>query len=176
MKTTTKTLLRQFAAHFGFQIKYVDYFPAHKYGQLLVREKRILINSQQPRYEQIFTFLHEMAHIMMHVRKESRMEQHWFLHHHWNVGSIDRFVSKVRRYVRITFNKESGIEWEADLMAILAFHVISSYGIWEYDLRAFVYHHPEKWRLFLLAVAAIVVTTIKISMKRDFQSLRILFK
>ena len=153
-----------------------DYLPDDEHGRLIVRERRILINAHKPRYEHIFTVLHEIGHIIMHVRNQNRVHQHPWLHRFWNIVLIDNFVAKVRRHVRMIFNKDSGREWEADLWAMCAFLYVTKVFKNPYELTTFIWHHPEKSPMVTLAAAGVALTHIKIEIKENIELLMEAFK
>jgi len=62
MKYTTKNILRELAKQLGLNVKFVHYFANNTHGKLLPHEKRILINANKPRYEHVYTLLHEVGH------------------------------------------------------------------------------------------------------------------
>ena len=176
MKFTTNSFLRAMARHLGFQVKFVGYLPDNEHGRLIVLERRILINAHKPRFEHIFTVLHEIGHIMMHVRNQNRVCQHPWLHRFWNIEWIDSFVAKVRRHVRRLFNKDEAREWEADLWAMCAFfYIVGIFGN-KNDLLTFLDHHPEKTKLFFLVGAIVTYTNLKIRIKKISQRLLTPFK
>lgn len=165
MKRKTKNILRAMAKHFGLKIVYVSYFPPDIHGQLLPRERRILVNAHQPRYEHIFTLLHEMGHYLQHVLTPRRTFHPRIFDIELKIKFFANVATRVRRYFRFAFNNTSGKEWEADLWAMCAFiHLARAIGCRE-ELLAFVNRHPEKRNVFLLAACGTVYCGIKTRIK-----------
>ena len=75
-------------------------------------------------------------------------------------------MSKIRRYVRWIFNKESGREWQADLWAMCAFMFIAKSCGCQHDLKSFTNHHPEKLPVMALAALAVAYGGIKARFNR----------
>jgi hypothetical protein len=137
--------------HLGIKVKFVGYFTADIHGKLLPREKRILINARKPRFEHIFTLLHEIGHFLIHFKMTHRIPNARYLDIHWKSQRLAQFFSKVRRVLRRFRNSDSGKEWEADLWAMCAFVYLTKLLGCRKELNAFCNHHPEKRKLFLLA-------------------------
>jgi len=171
MKLRTKNILREMAKHFGLKVKFVSYFGDAVHGKLLPREKRILINAHKPRYEHIFTLFHEIGHFFIHFKNPRRKHYPGFLEIQWNIQWLDDLASKVRRYLRRLFNKETGQEWEADLWAMILFLLVSKFTGNTDDLRTFLNHHPEKFWIFMLASTTLIYCGIKNRITRPFQIL-----
>jgi hypothetical protein len=150
MKHRVKNTLRGLAKHFGLKVKYVDYFGEETHGKLFVHEKRILINARKPRTEHIFTLLHEIGHYVLHVLNPYRKFHPRFFDAHWKINFMATLSSKVRRYMRFNFRKESGREWEADMWALCAFWLLARRFGARKELVDFLKRHPEKWSKFFL--------------------------
>lgn len=162
MKRTTKNVLRAMASHLGLKVVFVHYFNSDVHGKLLVNERRILINAHKPRYEHVFTMLHEIAHFVLHIQKRAQYRFHrWLLRRNWKNDYLANFASKVRRYIRYVFNRQLGKEWEADLWAMIAFILLAKMVGSQNDLLTFVNSHPEKTGLFITASLACVYARIK---------------
>ncbi len=161
MKRKTKNTLRAMAKLFGLQIVFVSYFPADIHGQLLPREKRILINAYQPRCEHIFTLLHELGHYLQHVLTPCRTFHPRIFDPPFKNNFLARVTTRVRRYYRFAFNNARGKEWEADLWAMCAFlHLARVIGCRK-ELLAFVHRHPEKRNILLLAACGTIYCRVK---------------
>lgn len=161
MKRKTKNTLRAMAKLFGLKIVYVSYFSADVHGQLLPREKRILINAHKARCEHIFTLLHEIGHYIQHVLSPRRTFHPRLFDVHWKINFLAKVATRVRRFYRFAFNNTRGKEWEADLWAMCAFiHLAKAIGCRQ-ELLAFVDRHPEKRKVFLLAVCGTIYCGFK---------------
>jgi hypothetical protein len=161
MKRKTKNILRAMAKLFGLKIVYVSYFPPDVHGKLLPHEKRILVNAHQPRYEHIFTLLHEMGHYLQHVLTPRRTFHPRIFDIHWKINCLAKVATRVRRYYRFAFNNTSGKEWEADLWAMCAFIYLAKAIGCRKELLAFVDRHPEKRNVFLLAACGTAYCRVK---------------
>jgi hypothetical protein len=170
MKHHTKNVLRSMARHFGLKIVYVNYFGDDIHGQLLPREKRILINSRKPRYEHIFTLLDELGHFVIHVVKFHKIPSPRYLDIHWKSARLAKFFSKVRRSMRFYLRKHNGKEWEADLWAVCAFIYLAKLLDLRDELRAFQNRHPEKASLFMLAAFGVFWGGIKSRVQKCYKS------
>jgi len=165
MKRKTKNILRGLVRHFGLKIVYVSYFPPHIYGKLLPREKRILVNAHKPRYEHIFTLLHELGHYLQHFLTPRRTFHPGIIDRQFKSDLLAKLASRVRRHYRFAFNNTRGKEWEADLWAMCAFIYLARHIGCREELWAFVDRHPEKRNVFLLAAGATVYSWIKTSLQ-----------
>jgi hypothetical protein len=149
------------ADELGLKVKFVGYFSDDVYGKLLPREKRILINANKPRYEHIFTMLHEFGHFVIHFKNLQRKIYPRWVNIRWKIEWLVDLCSKLRRYWRYVLNKESSKEWLADFWAMIGFILVSNWIGNSDDLMAFLNHHPEKTRLYFLALAAVIYGGIK---------------
>lgn len=161
MKHKFKFTLREMAQLFRLKVKYVSYLDANTHGLLLIREKRILINAHKPRTEHVFTFLHEVAHFILHYQKTHPKYCPWYFRKEWGHKFIDDVCRKVRRYLSFAFNSSPGKEWEADLWALCAFFLLAKQLGCKTDLRRFINDHPEKLNLFLLVTGVFAYTNTK---------------
>lgn len=180
MKHKTKNMLRAMTKQVGLKAKIVNYLGDDVHGVLLPREKRILINANKPRNEHIYTLLHEIGHFLIHFKNLPTKHHPRFLDIHWETAWLARLCSKVRRYLRFIFNKQSGKEWEADLWAMCAFIYFAKRIGCRDELRVFLGRHPEKFKMFLLAGYGIAYCDTKTRIKKighalaiPFQALRI---
>jgi hypothetical protein len=156
MKVRTKNLLRDTAKHLGVKIKFVSHLADDVHGKLLPREKRILINANKPRYEHVYTLLHEFAHYLLHFNKRApRRHCPWYLKFNWKIDAIAEIASKLRRFIRLAFNSKAGREWEADLWAMCGLVYLKKF-VGRSDLTAFLNRHPEKKWIYRLAATATV--------------------
>ena len=105
--------------------------------------------------------LHEIGHFVIHFKNAPRKHHLRFLEIHWQAEWLACLCSKLRRYLRFVFNKESGREWEADLWAFCAFIYFSKQVGCMDDLLAFLDRHPEKNGSFYLAALAIAYSRTK---------------
>jgi hypothetical protein len=176
MKSTTKNALRIMTKHLGLKVKFVDYFPDNVHGKLLPREKRILINAHKPRYEHVFTVLHEIGHFMVHFKNSYQRRLPWYLNRHWQFDFVAEIVSKTRRLFRFLFARGKTKEWEADLWAFIAFFLVAKCVGSTSELRDFIEHHPEKFWTFLLAALAVTYGGIKTRIQKIPQTLLIPFR
>jgi hypothetical protein len=172
MKYRIKNTLRGLAKHFGLKVKFVCYLKDDVHGKLLPREKRILINAHKPRHEHVFTLLHEIGHFLMHFKSLPRKHHPRFFDIHWKTEWLANLCSKVRRYFRYIFSKESGKEWEADLWAMCAFVYLAKHLGCRDELRAFVNRHPEKANLFRLVEVAVVYGDTKTRIQKAYHLIR----
>jgi hypothetical protein len=161
MKHQTKNTLRALAKHIGLKIEFVHYLAGDVYGKLIPREKCVLVNAKRPRYEHIFTVLHEIGHHICHVQNQNRKHYPQLLDRDWRFDGFIWFVSRVKRSMRFWFAKTSGKEWEADLWAFCAFIYFARHLGCRDDLMIFLEHHPEKSELFMLAMAGTLYSDIK---------------
>ena len=172
MKHRTKNALREMARQFGLKVKFVDYLTNKDHGKLLPREKRILINAHKPRYEHIYTLLHEIAHFVLHIKNPFRKHHPRFFDINWSWNWLANLCSKVRRYMRFIFNKESGKEWEADLWAMCAFVLLAKITGCRDELRVFLQRHPKKLNQFRLVKIAVFCAEIKARCAKARQAYR----
>ena len=165
MTRRTKNTLRAIAKHFGLKIVFVSYFSADVYGQLLPREKRILINAHKPRYEHIYTLLHEFGHFLLHFKSLPRQHHPRFFDINWESERLSNFCSVVRRYFRFAFNIRRGKEWEADIWAMCAFIYLAKAVGCRAEFDAFLKRHPEKTNVYLLATCGTIYCGSKARIK-----------
>jgi len=125
-----------------------------------------LINAHKPRCEHVFTLLHEVGHYLIHFKNRPRKHHPRFFDLHWKAEWLALACSKVRRYFRFIFNKQSGKEWEADLWAMCAFVYCAKCIGRRDELRAFLDRHPEKSKLFLLVAIAVAYNDTITRLKR----------
>jgi len=161
MKHQVKNTLRELAGHFGLKVKFVSYFKADVHGQLLPRERRILINAHQPRVEHVFTLLHEIGHFVVHHLNPQRDYNPWYLRKDWHSERLTAICFKLRRHLRFMFHRTAGKEWEADLWALCAFIVLARQLKCRADLMSFLGRHRRKMPTFLLAAGVIGCIDVK---------------
>lgn len=171
MKHRANSFLRALAKHFGLQVRFVDYFTDDIHGKLLLREKRILINAHKPRYEHVFTLLHELGHCALHFRNPYRRRHPRIFDLRWDFDFWTKLSSFMRRYYRYIFSNKSGKEWEADVWAICAFACFKRF-IGRSDLRAFLNRHPEKKWIYRLAATGAVYLKAKKRIVTAFKLVR----
>jgi hypothetical protein len=171
MKLQTKNTLRGMAKLLGLKVVFVSYFSADVHGKLLPREKRILINAHKPRYENIFTLLHEIGHFLIHFKTPHRKHHPHFLEIDWKIEWVLNLCSIVRRLMRRLFTKDSSKEWEADLWAFCAFFCLAKATGCRNDMLTFLDHHPEKFWVFMLAASAVFYCGIKYRITKPFKML-----
>jgi hypothetical protein len=176
MKRKTKNVLRGLTKHIGIMVKFVDYLDDNTHGKLLPREKRILINARKPRNEHIYTLLHEIGHYLIHFKGLPRKHHPRLFDINWKADWLARLSSKIRRYYRFIFNKETGREWEADVWAMCAFVYIARRFGCRGELFTFLKRHPEKRNIFLLATYSTVYCDTKMRIKRVWHALAMQFK
>ncbi len=176
MKYTTKQVLRVMTDQLKLKVKFVDYFADDTHGRLIPREKRILINARKPRYEHVFTILHEIAHYVLHVLNANRLPMPWYLKRRCKSASIAKIVAFSRRYVRFKFSTERSKEKQADFWAFMAFFFVVNCAGTSGELRAFVDHHPEKLSIFCLAALTVACGGIKTRAQRITHSMLIPFR
>ena len=110
----------------------------------------IAINSRLPRYEQAFTIGHELGHYVKHHNQPRHRYIPAVLDRKYQSERLAFAASRARRFIKFKFNRE----WDADLYAILLL-----IGIGEIkNLSAYVERHPEKMKLYAVALG---VTLIK---------------
>jgi len=165
IKHEANKLLRALTRHLRLKVKFVGYLSAGVHGILLPREGLILINAHKPRCEHVYTLLHEIAHFLLHFKRQPKKRHPRFFDIHWKAERLANLCSLVRRYLRFIFNKESGKEWEADLWAMCAFIYFSKLLGCRADLHAFMDRHPEKTNHFLLAASGIAYSGVKTRIK-----------
>jgi hypothetical protein len=171
MKHKTKNILREMAKHLGLKVVFVSYLSADVHGKLMAREKRILINAAKPRYEHVYTLLHELGHFLLHFKSCLPNRYYpWYLNRRWKIDAIAALASRVRRHIRFMFHKQSGKEWEADLWAMCALIYLRKVTGRSY-LTAFLNRHPEKTRVFFLAVSGFLYSTLQQRTKAAFRIL-----
>jgi regulator of sirC expression with transglutaminase-like and TPR domain len=144
------------ARHLGLAIEYSADLPGQFYGQLEQRDepRYILINSNQPEFEQHFTIAHELAHYVLHHNRPRRKISNWFLNRQWKIKRLDKACRVTKRFLPVMFHRE----WEADIWAMLLLLQISARD----DLTKYIEHHPEKTGWFLIAA---VISCYKNSMR-----------
>jgi len=158
MKFKTKNILREMAKQLCLKVRFVHYLAEDVHGKLLPRERRILINARKPRFEHVYTLLHEFGHYLLHFKRiKPRRHSPWYLNINWKIDAIADFAAKVRRTVRLQFHSEKGKEWEADLWAMCGLVYLKRFAA-DFDLTPFLNRHPEK-RWTYRALAAIAVHT-----------------
>ncbi|HEY3855598.1 MAG TPA: ImmA/IrrE family metallo-endopeptidase [Verrucomicrobiae bacterium] len=169
MKFTTKNILRETAKQLCLKVRFVDYLLENVYGKLLPRERRILINANKPRYEHVYTLLHEFGHYLLHFKQiKPRRLSPWYLNINWKIEAVADIAAKVRRGVRLAFHSEKGKEWEADLWAMCGFVYLKKFGA-STDLAAFLKRHPEKRWIYRLVATTGVYTEIKKPISAGFK-------
>jgi hypothetical protein len=172
MKFTTKNILREMAKQIGVKVKFVGYLPDNIHGKLLPREKRILINANKPRYEHVYTLLHEFAHYLLHFKNRAPGRHcPWYLKINWKIDAIAVFFSKLRRAVRFTFNTKRGKEWEADLWAMGGLVYLKWFFGYS-DLKVFLNRHPEKKWIYRYVRTVFVYSESKTRITTTFTLLR----
>jgi hypothetical protein len=112
----------------------------------------------------------------MHFSNKPRKHHPRFFDIHWKLDWLANLSSKVRRYYRFIFNKESGKEWEADVWAMCAFVYLAKVIGCRSDLIEFLKRHPEKTNIFLLSVFGVVYSEAKTKFKKVIQLLRMPFQ
>jgi hypothetical protein len=170
-KYRKKNILRQLARHLGIKVKFVHWLADDVHGKLLPREKRILINAHKPRFEHVYTVLHEIGHFLLHFKSLPRINHPRILDINWSADWLARFCSFVRRYFRFIFNKESGKEWQADLWAMCALVYLTRHCGFKEETATFLNRHPQKASIFLLAVYSFAYVGIKSRVKKAAYSI-----
>jgi hypothetical protein len=176
MKQRKKNILRGMAKHFGLKIVFVDYLKANVYGKLLPREGRILLNACKPRIEHFYTVLHEIGHFLLHFKNPHRKHYPRLLEINWKNEWLIDLCSKVKRILRRRFARESGKEFEADLMAMCLFIPLAKTFGCRDELNQFLEHHPEKFSVFLLAAYGVIYNGVKIRLQNFFKLFLLPFK
>jgi len=160
------------AGFFGLKVRFVDYLGDGDHGKLLPRERRILINAHKPRHEHIYTLLHEIGHFILHFKNPIKKRHPRFFDIEWKMEWLAILCSKVRRYIRFIFTKESGKEWEADLWAMCAFVYLAKITGCRNELRRFLQRHPEKLNHFRLVKIAMLYADLKTRFAKARQAYR----
>lgn len=78
--------------------------------------------------------------------------------------------------MRLIFAKESGKEFEADLMAMCMFIRLAKGFGFRVELVQFLKRHPEKYSAFFLAAYGVTCNGIKIRLQNFFKLLVLPFK
>ena len=172
MKHRVKNSLREMARHVGLTVKFVSYFDDQTHGKLIARERRILINANKPRTEHIYTLLHELGHYWLHVLNRAERRTPWYLEIHWQNKFLSKMTRTVRRYLRFIFNKQDGLEWEADLWALCAFYYLAKHIGCKKDFTAFLRNHPEKRHMYWLISVVATWHNVKACYKFARQKMR----
>src|SRR5271156_6396852 len=165
-KHRKKNILREMARHLGIKVKFVHWLDDDVHGKLLPREKRILINAHKPRFEHVYTLLHEIGHFLLHFKHLPRINHPRVLDINWSPDWLARFCSFMRRYFRFIFNKGSGKEWQADVWAMCALVYLARHYGFKDEMARFLNHHPKKVSIFLLALYSNAFVEIKSRMKK----------
>jgi hypothetical protein len=119
-----------------------------------------IIDPNQPQHEQIFTFLHELGHFVLHYKHSHPVRMPWYLNRPYKNEILGEAAYATRRALRLKLGKE----WQADLWAMCLFCQLGCPD----DLKAFLKQHPEKRPLFYLAVVGHVKTRIGKSIHKLF--------
>jgi hypothetical protein len=156
MNKRYKLSLFALARHKGINLRFITGLPAKapwlafKKGN--VRYIAVDANLKQP--EQIHTALHEIAHhALSHFEPQHRRRPPWYLERHYKSKFMAEVVYRTKRWLRLKF----GMEWEADLWALLVFPKVGT----RKDLETFLDKHPEKVKWFLIVVAGHLVVRIR---------------
>jgi hypothetical protein len=107
--------------------------------------------------------LHEIGHYLLHVVNPNRKRHPRIFEIDWNIWSIAKLFSHIRRHIRYAFNQEADKEWEADLWAMCAIIYFSGnkrVGCLD-ELVTFLEHNPDKWQFFLLRCVGMGYQRIK---------------
>jgi hypothetical protein len=176
MKHRKKNILRGMAKHLGLKIVFVDYLKDDVQGKLLPRERRILLNARKPRIEHFYTVLHEIGHFLLHFKNPHRKYLPRFLERNWKIEWLIDLCSKTKRVLRLIFAKESGQEFEADLMAMCMFIPLAKTFGCRDELIQFLERHPEKFPVFLLATYGVMYSGVKTRLQNFFKLLLLPFR
>ena len=132
--------------YFGLQIEYRDDLPPDNAGFLDDHDEPhyIAVNSNLPHCEQAFTIGHELGHYVKHHNRPRRRHFPAVLDREYQSQKVAYVASHTRRFVYFNFNKE----WEADLYSFLLLINIGAAK----DVTAYLERHPQKTKLFLLAL------------------------
>lgn len=150
--------------YFGLEVKYTDDLPGQVYGMLDNSEEPrfIVVRSNLPEYEEIFTIAHELGHAVMHPSfKPRRIHSNWFVRQKWQ----SPILAKIARATRLECRKLITPEWEADLWAMLFLLWIGDVD----NLKVYIKHHPEKTNLLLIAATVSIYKGAPRVIKAKFQ-------
>ena len=130
--------INEIAAHLGLTIKYCEELPPNAPGHLdqFDPPKYIALDPRQPHCEQVFTFFHEVGHLLLHRRPGPRMWLFRLVNRKWNNHLMAVWMRASRRYYNRNFNREV----EADAIATVFLFNLRYTG----DLREYIERHPEK--------------------------------
>lgn len=138
MRPKRPITLFDIAAHNGLQIEYATDLPATFQGCIPPGDdpRFILVNANQPIFEQRFTIAHEIAHYLLHHNRARRNYSNWYLRCRWNFWPLRLHQRCVRRWIFRHITEE----FEADTWALsLLMHIGD-----KDTLEAYLKHHPEK--------------------------------
>ena len=136
-----------FLDYFDLKVRYSDDLPDQVYGVLDPAEEPrfIIVKSNLPKYEEVFTIVHEVGHHVLHPSFKSRRTfSNWFTLREWKI----KLLAKIARGTRMSCLKTMNEEWQADLWTI-CFLVMIGEGA---NLTEYLKHHPEKNNLACLAM------------------------
>ena len=152
MNPHRRATLHDVAQYFGLAIEYAGDLPSGFHGCLEPGgdPRFIVINSNQPVFEQEFTIAHELGHHVLHQTPSEKDVGHWIMTHRWQ--SI--LPAQVRRSLRLAMALIINRECQADIWALCLLISLRQTN----TLDAYLRFHPEKkfW-LFLARIASIGV-------------------
>jgi hypothetical protein len=151
MNTVSGFTVFDIAKDLGLAIEYSADLPPSVNGSLDPSEEPrfILVNANQPDFEQRFTIAHEIAHYLMHHNRPRRRYPHWFTDRKWNFKPLREISQRTRRAKSMIFTRE----WEADRWAV---GLLVQLGDMK-TLRAYLNRHPEKtkWSVIITGTIAL---------------------
>ena len=143
-----KITVLDIAQYFGLDIEYSTDLPAGVHGCLEPGEdpRFILINPDQPAFEQQFTIAHELAHHVLHRNPGQQHQHHWILNRKWRWPLLAHFCRGIRLIRVLIINKEC----EADIWALCLLISLGESG----TLNPYLSRHPKKRFWYSLALFA----------------------
>jgi len=158
--------LSLFLDHFGLTVIYTDKLPEQVYGMLDNAEdpRLIFVKSNLPKYEEVFTIVHELGHHVLHPNfKGRRTFSNWFTRRPWKI----QILAKIARGTRISCIKTMNEEWQADLWTLCFLLLIGDSA----NLNEYLKHHPEKKGLFAISVIVCIYCKILLVLKGIHQKM-----
>jgi|CXWL01.1.fsa_nt_gi hypothetical protein len=149
-----KITLFDIAQYFGLDIEYSSDLPAGVHGCLEPGEdpRFILINPNQPAFEQQFTIAHELAHLVLHHNSRRQHHHHWILTRKWRWSLLARFCRGIRLSKVVIINREC----QADIWALCLLIHLGDVS----TLNIYLGRHPKKKIWYSLALLVCVYKAI----------------
>ena len=104
------------AKDLGLAIEYSHDLPLNVRGLLDQRQEPlfILVNANDPEFEQRFTIAHELGHYFIHHNRPRRKHLSFLLDREWE----SHHMREICRYTRAQLAEIFSVEWEADLWGL----------------------------------------------------------